>query len=568
MTGRDFGELPDPDAQWHGDQGAGATPPPGAWPPQLPTAQPGFGPPYGYQAPPPPGFGPPPDYPYAQPQQFGPPSPPAPGGGRRNPFKGGPAVLIAALVAGVLLLVGGSVYALVGSGRDEPGEPAAKGTESAVPSGSPSVDQGDGKGPGGGSDGYDPNAGIKAGEARVWLAENKTELPGAGASQYGPWRVGDVVVKAMFKEVTAYAVADGQEKWKVALETPLCGVPQAPTASGKLVVGVRANDSAEAYCTHLQQIDLATGKAGWKVEVPPENSRDSTREFGMVISGDTVTVARSIIVSGFSVTDGRKLFGTSKTGNCYPTGFGGGAKLIGLLNCPDAKDPAGRSQVMIQELDPASGTPKWSYTYEKGWNLGRVYSMDPLVMAAYNSEQKVWNITAFGADGKIRSQNEAKFGVTGRCNGWGDGTNGLHYCDGAVVDGDTLYIAGGKPGASLGIDKADEVIAFDLNSGQEKWHSAAPKGRTVWPLAVEDGKILVYIEPGAGEAGAIATLPPTGGDPHVILQSPAAAKGAESVFYAHGVRLTWAGGRLFLLNGRVKSPEPKKVDHAILSFGR
>ncbi|MFG2709906.1 PQQ-binding-like beta-propeller repeat protein [Streptomyces goshikiensis] len=564
MTGRESGEPPAPEGQWpDGSRGAGATPP------QLPSVPPGYGPGYGYGHP-------------GQPREFGPPlPPPAPGpvpaavpapgggggGGLRNPFKGRPAVLVAAVTVG-LLLIGGGVYAVARGGGDEPGKPAAKGTESATPSGSPSVDQGDGKGAGGGSEGYDPNAGIKDGEARVWFSDNKTELPGSGVQQYGPWRVGDVVVKAMFKEVTALGVADGQEKWKVSLKAPLCGVAQAPSASGKLIVGVLDNDAAGAHCTHLQQIDLATGKEGWKVEVPKENAYDSNLTLDLVVSGDTVAVARSAVMSGFSVTDGKKLFGTSKTGNCYPATFGGGARLIVLRNCPDPKDATAEQQVMIEELDPATGAPKWNHTYEKGWRVGRILSMDPLVVTAYVNERKIWNITAFTADGKVRSQTTSKFGIDKRCNGWGDGTNGPHYCDGAVADADTLYIAGGKPGPELGIDKTDEVVAVDLNTGREKWHAAAPEGRTIWPVAIENGKIIAYVWPGAGEAGAIVSLPTTGGTPEVVLRSPAAAAGAQSVFYPHGVRMTWSDGRLFLLNGMVRSPEPKKVDHAVLSFAR
>ncbi|MFD5512593.1 hypothetical protein ACFWIB_33180 [Streptomyces sp. NPDC127051] len=91
----------------------------------------------------------------------------------------------------------------------------------------------------------------------------------------------------------------------------------------------------------------------------------------------------------------------------------------------------------------------------------------------------------------------------------------------------------------------------------------------MWPLAVEDGKLLVHIQSGAQAAGAVAALPvATGGEPQVFLASPEGTKGAQSVFYPNMVRLAWAGGRLFLLNGRVYSPKPSEVSHAILSFGR
>ncbi|MER5732189.1 PQQ-binding-like beta-propeller repeat protein [Streptomyces sp. NPDC002138] len=530
--------------------------------------------------PPQPPHGPVPGNPYAQPQpqptqqpqtqpgygQFGGPPPPAPGGGRPSRFAGRrPVVVIGALIV-ALLAIGGGVYAVTGGGDDKPVKPIADDGPSQ-PSGTPTVDKGDGKGPGGGPEPYDPNAGIKPGEARVWLRDNQTQLAGSGAEQFGPWRVGDVVVKAMRKEVVGYAVADGQEKWKVALATPLCGAPHAPTATGKLVVGLLESDAEKAQCTQLQQIDLTTGQAGWKVPVPKENAFDTTNEYQMAITGDTVAVARSANASAFSVTDGHKLFGTLKAEGCYPTAFGGGSKLIVIRSCPDPKGGSG-SIGMVQQADPATGEPKWSHKFEAGWTIGRVLSVDPLVVAAYHSDKGAWSLTAFTADGAVRSQSEQNFGVTGRCNGFGT-PDGLQECPGVAADADTIYMAGGKTGSTLGLDDTDEVIAVDLNTGKEKWHAATPdKGRTMWPLAVEDGKAVVYIEDGAGHSGAMATLAPTGGAPQVFLQSPAAARGPESVFYAHGVHPLWAGGRLFLLNGRVQGPEPGKVDHAILSFGK
>ena len=230
-------------------------------------------------------------------------------------------------------------------GRRRPRHVHAGRRDSRRPLGSPSVDQGDGKGPGGGTDTYDPNAGIRPGESRVWLRDNQTEVAGSGTWQYGPWRVGDVVVKAISNEFTAYAVADGQEKWNAPLPTAMCGVPPTPSANGKLVVGVKESASEKARCTGLQLIDLTTGKAGWKTAVTPENQYDTALEFEMAIAGDTVAVARSAVISGFSVTDGRKLFGTWNANGCYPSAFAGGSRLVVIRHCPDPNDargPAGR----------------------------------------------------------------------------------------------------------------------------------------------------------------------------------------------------------------------------------
>ncbi|MEV7559527.1 PQQ-binding-like beta-propeller repeat protein [Streptomyces sp. NPDC089795] len=512
------------------------------------------------------GFGPPPA-PFAPPAPSAPPTPPtltaSRSSGRRGrprlprPVTAGGAVIV--LLAALLVIGGGAYHLTV---RGDSAEPLAG------PTGSPSVDQGDGKGDGKGPEAYDPNAGIRAGEARVWLRDNPAEVAGAGTSQYGPWRMGDTVIGAIPGGFTAYAAADGQERWKLPLQTPLCGIPPAPSASGKLVVGLKESSSESSRCTHLQQIDLTTGRAGWKIPLPPENAYDSSAQFEPVISGDTVVVARSAVMSGFSVTDGRKLFGTSSPNGCYPYGFAGGSRLIALRQCPDPKDVVARGQAMVEELDPATGAARWSYKYAPDWTVGRVLSVDPLVVTAHHKDKKTWNLTAFAADGTVRSQGSPTFGVSGRCNGFGH-SDGFQECYAVAADADSVYLGAGKPGAVLDTDATNQVVAVDLNTGKERWRTAEqPKGRTMWPLAVENGRILTYVTPGNGEAGAVVSLAATDGASRPVLQSPAAARGPEEVFYPHGIRIAWADGRVFLLNGRVYSPEARKVSRAILSFGK
>ncbi|MFE4860690.1 PQQ-binding-like beta-propeller repeat protein [Streptomyces sp. NPDC056670] len=587
-----------------------APPTPPAQPPQAPPAppagQPGYGypqapgqqPGYGYPTAPPqqgghgyptapqqggygypgaPGGPPTQGNPYAQtqqggygypgqPQYPGGPVPPQ-GGGGKNPFKGKPAMIVAAAVAG-LLVIGGGVYLATSGGGDDK-KPVADKSHSALPTGAPSVDKGDGKGDGrAGSD--DINAGLKAGEVPVWLHENETALTQNGAEQYGPWRFGDVVVKAMYKEAVGYAVGDGKEKWKVSLDTPICGAPHDTTADGKIVFGVLENNTKDAKCNQLQMVDLAAGKVGWKAPVPSENAFDIMVSFDMAISGNTVALARMGGASGFSISDGKKLYGTPKTGNCSSDAFAGGPKLISVGTCNDPKNTSmdAPQSELLQELDPATGKSKWNYQYEKGWSIRRIYSMDPLVVYATNKDKKSWNISTFTADGKIRSQVDSKSQLTANCSGFGIVDRQLQDCSGTAADANTLYISTeGKDSPELGVGRSNDVVAIDLATGKEKWHAAAPKGRMMQPLTVENGKVVVYIEPGVDDTGAaVATLPATGGTPQITLQSPSAAAGTEQAFFSP--HLTYAGGRVFLLNGRVNSPKATKKDNAILSFGK
>ncbi|MEU5435528.1 PQQ-binding-like beta-propeller repeat protein [Streptomyces sp. NPDC020719] len=539
---------------------------PGHGYPQAPAAQPGYGypqapgqggpyaqqpGPYGQQP------GPYGGYP-TQPQYPGAPMPDQPGGGR-NPFKGKPAVIIAAAVAGLLVIGGGVYFATKGS---DDKKPVAKASQDAKPSGSPSADLGDGKGDGR-SGGDDLNAGRKDGEAKVWLQENATQLTQNGAEQYGPWVVGDTVVKAMYKEVTGYSVTDGKQKWSVPLDAPLCGAPHETTADGKIVIGVQENNTKNAKCNQLQQVDLAAGKAGWKVPVPSEGLFDIMTSFDMAISGNTVSLARMGTVSGFSVTDGKKVFGGTKDGNCRADAFAGGAKLIAAGSCTVGGDSQAMDQV--QELDPATGKAKWTKQFPKGWKVARVFSVDPLVVYLTNKDKKQYNITTFKPDGSVRSELDSKDSFQPEC-GWAIMERDLRGCLGTAADADTLYLpTEPKQGGGDGYSRTNVIVAFDLGTGKEKWRSSPGDGRTMLPLQVEGGKLLAYIAPTSGQGGAVASIAPSGGKPSVVLQNPASTANIESGFFSKHV--AYSGGRLFILNGRVSSPKGDTKEKALMGFG-
>ncbi|MCX5384058.1 PQQ-binding-like beta-propeller repeat protein [Streptomyces sp. NBC_00083] len=495
--------------------------------------------------------------------QWSPAAPVTPGRriGSRHPMR----LVLAAVATGLVLVGGGVLFALDGGSGH--GKPSAHSPATAPPSASPSVDQGDGKGTGEGGAAYDPNAGIAAGESPVWLRENETALTQQGAEQFGPWRAGDVVARAMYKEVTGYGAGDGKDRWKLTFDTPLCGVPHAPSAQNKLVVGLLASNIKGAHCTILQQIDLATGTAGWKTVRNEAPSGGSALTLTMAISGDTVAVAWNGGATGYSVADGHKLYDVARSDRCSPQAFAGGARLISAGYCFDAGDPHGRPGDLLQELDPATGKPRWSYQYDKEWRIGQVLSVDPLVVTALPTEGKSWQILAFTADGKLRSRSVPAFQTASVCSGYGQSLDQLQSCYGAVADAGTLYIAADGTGTDVTRDAdGTQVVAVDLDTGKEKWRANPDPGRKVRPLAVEDGKVVVYLDAGPRLPAAVAVLAPAGGTPQVFLRSPVASADAERALYAP--KPAWAQGRLFLLNKRVQTSRPDHRVHALLSFGR
>ncbi len=546
---------------------------PPAQPPQgAPQGQPGYG--YPQQAPQP--------GPYGYPQQPGQPGPygqqPGPyGQPQGGPYGGYPGqtpppypgqmapvggsaggqkkrtALVAAVAAAVVAVAAVTTWAVVGGGDDE--EPtvasptASASSATAAPKPTESVDQGDGSGDGDKGSGEDDlNAARQEGEAKVnFLTTNDVDLPRNGSEVFGPWIVGDTVVKAMYKGVAGYSLADGTKKWSVDVPFKLCAAPAQPGANGLMVFGYEESAKDGAKCTMLQQIDLKTGKAGWKKAVPKPTGLFAFSDNTLAIGGNTVTAAGSSSAYGFSLTDGRQVF-TGPTGDCKPYAYAGDATRLIAANQCRTSDPS-KEQHTVSEVDPNTGKAKWTYRLAATWEVDKVYSVNPLVVSAFQREQKKWSIVALNPNGTVRSQIQGggKDKFAPRCGGglviFG---RNLQGCTGVAAAGDTFYMA-----TDTSYGTSNEVVAFDLKTGKPKWRSKAPEEQQMTPLRMEGGEVLVYVAPKYDKGGAVATIAPAGGAPKILLKHPVSVAQIESGFFSAGY--AYGSGTFVIAAGRVSA---------------
>ncbi|CAL9294032.1 PQQ-binding-like beta-propeller repeat protein [Streptomyces sp. NPDC030392] len=563
-------------------QAPGQPPAPGYGYPQAPGQQPGQPGPYAQQ----PG-------PYGQPgpyaQQPGPYGQPGPYAQQPNPYGGYPTqpqypgatgpgtpggdaskkktLMVAAGAMAAILVAGGVTWwAVSGDGGQEKTPVAQPSGSPAEPTPSESVDKGDGTG--GGREGDDDlNAGRQPGEAKVeWLLKNDVDLPRNGANVYGPWVVGDTVVKAMYRSIEGYSTADGKKKWSVPFTTDVCEAANAPTANGVIVIGLKDGTGDRADCRVLQQVDLKTGKAGWKTEVPKATGFSSLSDPTLAIAGNTVAAAGTGNSYGFSLTDGKQIFGKPSDG-CQPYAFAGeGNRLIAAASCrvSDYKNP----QQEVWEVDPATGKPKWKYQLARGWEVDKVYSVSPLVVNAVHEEKKQRTVLALTDAGRMRSQlsgGSDKFRAN--CGGGGLIVFGqrLQGCTGVAADANTFYMSTEPTSLTRG---TNHVVAFDLNTGKPKWRATAGAEKTMLPLRLDGGRLLVYIEGSWDRGGAVAALAPTGGQPTVLLQHPASVARIERDFWQP--RYLYADGRFLIASGRVSAQNDKAEleTKTMIAFGK
>lgn len=385
--------------------------------------------------------------------------------------------LIAAAVAGVLVLGAGSYFAFAGGGSDDPKPPVAQSSAPAgpTPSASASVDTGDGSGNGSG-DQEDLNAGRKQGEDKVlWFKTTKIDGPGAGVESAGQWVVGDAVVKSVWKSLVGYSVTDGKEKWKLDFQTEICARAGRTTADGKTVIAVRENDSDTSSCNRMKMIDLKTGKEGWTKEVAKEGAFDISSDIDLSLDGDLVAVNRLIKSSVYKVSTGDRLFADNGGDGCQPGAYAlGNGKAIGVATCQDAD-----RTVEVQGADPATGKKSWSYRLPKGFRVKSVYSVDPIVLDLGDEAGKERSIVVLGPDGKPRTTVSGEGSFPVNC---GKRDHTLQGCTGSVDSGN-LYLAT----AAADNAKGNEIVAFDLGTGKVKWRTppgrSAPSSRSRPPTA-------------------------------------------------------------------------------------
>jgi outer membrane protein assembly factor BamB len=465
-------------------------------------------------------------------------------------------VVIGAAVA-ALLVVGAAVWA-VSSGGDDGKKPVAQKSPSPKLSASDDpVNPGDGSGDGG-EDHKDLNEGRQAGEAKVLWYKQAPDAPGSGADAPGLWITDKTAVKAAYKQVFAFNVGDGKPTWD-ALTFPqkICAVTPQKTSDDKIVIAYMSGTGDNAKCNQLQQLDLDTGAKGWSTKVPDGELFDSTLSIELSVAGDTLMVGRSMSGTAYDVSSGKKLWDKKKYGaGCYPAGFAGGAKLLAVSSCGVGSDT---EHDEVQELNPATGAAKWTTKIPKGWRVERAYSVNPVVLYMTNDDKKTVNVTTLKDNGDVRSQLKSKDTFAPDC-GYAVLDRDLPGCFGTAADADTLYLpTEAKSGAN-------EIVAFNLATGKEKWRVKSPADESMLPMRMDGTNLIAYVEPSYDAGGQIVSIATTGSSHKTtkLLQNPQGTADIENSFFSRAV--DYVDGRFYISTTRLTGQDDAK-EKLMLAYG-
>ncbi|MFK0156833.1 PQQ-binding-like beta-propeller repeat protein [Streptomyces sp. NPDC090493] len=549
-------------------------PPPPDQPPNPYSQQPGYG--YPSQQPPQPGYGypqqPPAPNPYAQQPGYGYPNqqPPQPGYGHPGGQPGHPGgprrnnaalLIVVAAVAAIALIVGGGIWYARSSGGDGKKDDTANSA-------------------GGGSGGRGADGGTSGRGTEEVPADTTSKvlfqvpLPTAKDTTVtaGSWLTGKVYAKSGIAGITGYDRDSGAKLWTVPLPGPVCRATGHVSADGRTAVVFQPKMPAKgstAGCTQVAAIDLDNGRKLWTRTV---------RSGDVPINFDNVTVAQQTVAVGgsgggaaFDLASGKVRWQPKAADSCDDAGYGGGAKLVAVRRCGNGD----AGQLHIQTLDPVSGKVLSEYRMASGIDYAGVVSTDPLVVAAdiNNSAGDGSGFSdVFSIDnrtGALRTRiSTPGSSYAARC----DGIYELEKCTGVVVGNDRLYLATEQHDGDGDYTKTNEIVAFDLGTGQQTGQRAdAGDNYTITPLRMDGPDVIAYKNAPYDKGAQVVSIDGGSFKETKLLENPVttAVKAVETTMSPDYAEVRYSQGHLYLsaAYAHAATSSPSAKEYLVTAFG-
>jgi len=546
-------------------------------PPPPPAQQPGYGHPQPPQTPP--GYGYPgqqqnpygqtpnpygqqPGYGYPQPTMPLHPQAGQPAGGRK--FNAQLTIIVAAVVAIALIVVGGIWYASSGKGD-------GKKDDTASSSG--------GTGGTGGKDSKGDTGGTSSkGEEKVPANTGSEVLYQVPAPKVddstvvsGSWLTDKAYVKSGVAEINGYDPVKGTKLWTIKLPGPVCQASTHTTEDNKTAIVFQPKmppKNSSAGCSQVAAIDLDAGKKLWTKTV---SSGD--RPIGL----DNVTVSANTVAAGstsggaaWDISSGRSLWAPKPTDTCYDAGYAGGEKLVAVRKCGTYD----QRQLHIQTIDPKSGKVISEYKMTSGIEYASVVSTDPLVVAADvgDSAGDGSGISDFfsldNKTGKLITRISAPGDqFAAKC----DGITKIESCTGIAVGSGRLYIPTEEHDGTGEYSQTNEVVAFDLATGKQTGQRAdAGDGYTITPLRMDGGNVIAYKRPPYNKGGQIVSIDGGSFKETKLLENPAteSVRDAESSMSPEYSEIIYSQGHLYMSGVYAdKASSSGDKEYLALAFG-
>ncbi|MFJ2768388.1 PQQ-binding-like beta-propeller repeat protein [Streptomyces sp. NPDC087300] len=360
----------------------------------------------------------------------------------------------------------------------------------------------------------------EGGTAAEYTAKKLKE--GEAASTLGLWATDKIVAKGTGNVVRGIRTKDSEEAWQIKFRGPVCAVTRHVSVDGRTAVayagqrlakGDKTQNSATVSCDRIAVFDVDTGRKLWDKKLPGESG--PAMDVNVTMTRGAVVAATGQASAAYDMTSGRRFWADTKPSNCADLGFAGGRSLLALVKCGDSADPEFR----VQRIAPRSGKSLWTYKVAQGIKGVRIASSKPPVIAVAAGDIESTTLIALTDRGRQRStiRLEGDRYVHG-CDG--SFTSQVEVCAGVVVGDRQLYMATRPrdfaPETSWG-QASNEVVAFDLDTGNGVRKFDSKTGRPMFPLRMSGDKVIAYREAASAPSAAVSLDPGSGKETLLLL---------------------------------------------------
>ncbi|MFD7136021.1 PQQ-binding-like beta-propeller repeat protein [Streptomyces sp. NPDC059894] len=333
--------------------------------------------------------------------------------------------------------------------------------------------------------------------------------PGESYEMPGMWATDKILAKGINKTLVGFRLgtdaSPGDERWKLALDGPICGYTRHVTNENRTAVLYRASTDEEAFCDHVAFFDLDDGRKIWSHDFPVAAGGRTTGTPryaalqdppSVTLTHDTVAVTWGRGTVAYSMDHGTKRWSTSNTGACHDGGAAGGGALLVREECwsDDESLPVDSWEFItykVRKVDPATGRTLWTYSAAKGVREVAVPSTDPVVLAVSAGDTGFTELLSLDADGKNRATISLRNGTyLGECS---------YSSDYLVIDDcPTIAVGAGQVfvrSKDMG-DKAvsNWIIGFDLTTGDTTRKFESGTSTLLIPVRTSGDQLLALRE--------------------------------------------------------------------------
>lgn len=317
---------------------------------------------------------------------------------------------------------------------------------------------------------------------KIWAAQ-PAAAPAAGTDDtlVGSWLLPTAVVRADGSGVHAYDLATGKPTWN--LDAPTAGVTPcdlSPTVNSAGIGGVLFHTQADpkSPCALLAAVDTKAGKVAWTKPLSTANPYAAQ----VAVTEDKVIAVGDDKVSAWSAANGQDAWQYAGQGKyCTLSGSASGATVLVHSACVDSS-PGDQAVA----LGAADGKVLWAKGLPTQPKTTTVLSTEPAVMLTTGDQPTDDKVLAWGQNGDpavvIPVTDPSGGGRLDVDQGSFDPLPGVFFQDHTMV---TTMAAPGGP---------TSVVAYDLSSGKQLWHTAVSEKGAVAAIGLDGGSLVLAAE--------------------------------------------------------------------------